>query len=1101
MESLTPMLAVLDIVIQFISTFAANVTGTLLSADSSLIDFSIQLGRGGAGASVTQCTSQTCPGSFFTAIATAWANIGYLTHSDVLRFINETNFGKWAIILYIGGAITGLIGVATNSPMRNWTWFFIGPALYSFLIGTTMEVQGVNWVVANHAYPMDEVWRNAEAGLANTKLAVDNEIEITKNGPQGMYTVAMPMVFLDELFSATTNIIIDWTGIGREVGGRGDSNLSSPMGNPEGPWWLLSTLKWGMIENLTANTLRDPDIRDALVTFLGSECGDAFKQGINPSSYIAAAQARGASPVLTVMDKTNPGVPDYPGFKSKLSTTSIPTPRAVVRLLKAPADVPGSFAYFSAQFKNQEAIAKGRGTSIVCAEYLYTLIQAMRFEAGSAYYQMLRSAPNGLTREQLVRALIYGWDVRGPGDQEMTPPEQEAFLKHLTLVYILRNELLYAPQLTSVNQRFAPAEQSRSYSDAYVRTAGSKSKFIELYNAAVMMPYLQGILAYFLIMAYPIAAMLVVLPGHYKGFLTWVSFFAWVKLWDVGFAMVQVIERSVWAMVGNHSTMGGIARDLISTAEKVGGIGVTGLADAGGGIDPNFVGPPDPRVLETLNAIPAVCSLAANTMDGACQAGKPGADQDMLDAFQLFDTLLVNGAGIDLDLSNGWYIYIMSALYVAVPAVTGQLVLGAKAGSANMIKDAFQGVGNDGANAAKTGYQHQAVFAAQTNQGSLGQAAYGKAMRQSGAAGQLFDLKNAAMDAGFKKDMATGIAGAHNARAGMMAKTSADIDGVRNAIGNNLDTLQKASGFANTAAGKAGVGIYGGLHGSPAGLGKGLGIFDSSQSPGKGGKGAGDGGSDASWYPSLTGGATAQTPRTRAAWAKQWNAHAAMASIGSHQRDGIAEALAAGMNQDASWDGLRNSHTAAAANAYAGNVGQGAEFAAQTAAWEAKNSFGAHVSSMAGIAGMNAGNLSPGQKPTDMTGMAMNGLLGSGVEKKANYFGDTSNEGFLGKVANQTAWAKENLGSEYVQSGYTPPGVMDTSIRGWFEATTNPNVILGVPNVTGSAANLNASNVRGVIVDAASRATGADKYAPGLSTTLDQSKNLSAAESFVPPKK
>ncbi|MEY4667834.1 MAG: hypothetical protein RL518_533, partial [Pseudomonadota bacterium] len=689
MEIYTTIIALLNVVMTFATGSLADVSSAMFSADHSLWSFSVQ--------SATECTAESCPGSFYTAVTTAWANIGYVTHSDVLRFINKSNFGKWAILLYIGAAIGGLFGVATNAPMKNYTWFFLGPALFSFLVGSTMKVQGVNWVVANRAQEMDQVWRIAETGLANTRLVQDEELDINgKYGPTGQYEVAMPMVFLDELFSATANIMIEWTGIGRQVDNGGpESNLSKSPSRGEGrstrdAWWLLSNLKWSYIENITASTARNPDVRDAFVTFLASECGDAFKKGINSGAYIAATQARGMNPVKTVFKGASGSEHDSQLMRTELGRLSIPTPRSLARLFKEKDDGnPGSFSNFSPILTDQP-IKSGRGYGIVCSEYLWTLIQAFRFEAGNAYYQMIRSAPEGFDEGSFIDTILYGWDVRETEVQDIKPEEQIAFVKHLILAYILRNELISAPQITSVDQRYAPAEQARSYSDANIRNFGAKAKFIELYNAAVMMPHLQGILAYFLIIAYPIACMMVILPGHYKAFFTWVSFFAWIKLWDVGFAMVHVIERGVWAMLGNNSYMGGTARALIEVARKVGGIGVS----PGGSLTPSSSG----EELAALNALPIVCSLAKNKVDDKCTGA--GVDQQLPEAMELFDKLLVIGSNIDLDLSNGWYIYIMSALYLAVPAVTGQLVLGAKAGSAGLIKDAFSAVGNDGGQAA-----------------------------------------------------------------------------------------------------------------------------------------------------------------------------------------------------------------------------------------------------------------------------------------------------------------------------------------------------------------------------------------------------------------
>ena len=110
---------------------------------------------------------------------------------------------------------------------------------------------------------------------------------------------------------------------------------------------------------------------------------------------------------------------------------------------------------------------------------------------------------------------------------------------------------------------------------------------------------------------------------------------------------------------------------------------------------------------------------------------------------------------------------------------------------------------------------------------------------------------------------------------------------------------------------------------------------------------------------------------------------------------------------------------------------------------------------------MNAGSLSAGQKPSDMTGMAMTGMLGAPVAQKAGYSGGE----FLSKVNDTADWGQKVAGETYVQSGYSPAGVYDVGARGWFEAQTNPNIMLAAPNVTGFEKNLelNKANANGVI--------------------------------------
>jgi hypothetical protein len=933
-------------------------------AYSGLLDFAVQVQR---------CDRELCPGSQFTKVGAAWANIGYLAHSDVLNMLSATEFGAWAPLLYVCAGIGALIGVAMNMPPKGYVWFLLGPSLYLFLIGTTQDVRGVDWVVANRQQPMAEVWRDAEVGLAN--LSIVNKrgsgFNVTIDGPGRLYPVATPLVFLDSLFSNTANFLVDWSGLYRQAGGgSANSNLvGTRTTEQEGPWYLLSTLKWGMLENIVGGSVRDPNIRDAFVTFLTSECGDGFKKMVDSGQFIAASQARGvALPESVMVQDSSSDFQDYAAAvnEGSLDFTAMPTPRSLLRIFQQNAN-DGNFGSFAPQFKPDSAklnqnqpLSGGWGQTILCSQYLYTLVQAFRHEAGHAYWQLIRSAPNGMTRDQFLRSLFYGWNIRiaSDGSNYASDRQIRAFVKHLILLYLIRNEMLFAPQLTAIDQRYAPAEQNRTNSEAQVRTMGSKAKFAELYNWAILMPYLQGILLYFVIMAYPFACMMIILPGHHKTFFTWISFFAWLKLWDVGFAFVQVLERSVWAMIGNQTSAAKIADKVINIAYVAGDIGVS----CAGGLKETTT------QLADLCAIPQVCSVAGN--DGQSlvldDCTRP-VDQAEYHAMALWDRMLLLSASADLDLANGYYIYIMAALYMAVPAVTGQIVLGAKAGAANTAGQLFNGVSNEAGAAARTGYQHDATNKAVTNAGSLGQAAHSKALRKGNYAGAILGLQNDNLDRDLQSSKLEGAqqavqagASALGARADSFDASRASVKGALAAAGEWRNALNKSPGNED----------------------------------GKGGKGAAGG------------------SKVDAAAA---TGDALMGIRGNflRQEAKAADVFASGRALDTGWRTRAMGMETKGANMEAERLGAGSQYEAEMAVWEAKNAFASHASAQAGIAGMNTGQLSPGAKPTNMTGMALDGVLGETAQQKAQY-----SAGFMASAGQELRGMSKSHGSGWVSSQY-----------------------------------------------------------------------------------
>lgn len=67
-----------------------------------------------------------------------------------------------------------------------------------------------------------------------------------------------------------------------------------------------------------------------------------------------------------------------------------------------------------------------------------------------------------------------------------------------------------------------------------------------IFTIALNFPYYQGLLLYFLSIAYPFTCLLVLIPGRAVTFLSIPLFWLWIKSWNVAFAMVMVFDRVIW---------------------------------------------------------------------------------------------------------------------------------------------------------------------------------------------------------------------------------------------------------------------------------------------------------------------------------------------------------------------------------------------------------------------------------------------------------------------------------------------------------------------------------------------------------------------------
>ena len=259
-----------------------------------------------------------------------------------------------------------------------------------------------------------------------------------------------------------------------------------------------------------------------------------------------------------------------------------------------------------------------------------------------------------------------------------------------------------------VDRTFSASEKSIDYIKANIGQIGSKNKYSELYVWSKMMPYVQGVALYFLPSFYPFACMLMIIPGWHKAIITWAGMYAWIKSWDAGVAIVKSFERNIWAMIGASSDMTGLNGRIYRAEEdalqyvNLSGQGCDTITDLRKCVEPSVT---DSRV------------------------------QSFNDAIKTLDYGMTFAPFLDLDVSNAYYIYLMSALYFAVPAVTGQILLGAKAGMAGMLASMAGGMASEVSQGAGKGATSEKVVDALNNQAVAAQEENFKAWRAGGKDG------------------------------------------------------------------------------------------------------------------------------------------------------------------------------------------------------------------------------------------------------------------------------------------------------------------------------------------------------------------------------
>lgn len=81
----------------------------------------------------------------------------------------------------------------------------------------------------------------------------------------------------------------------------------------------------------------------------------------------------------------------------------------------------------------------------------------------------------------------------------------------------------------------------------------AESKKYEIYMFSMTLPYVQGIILFALCISFPFFSLLMLIPGKASALVVWLKAWAWVKLWDVGWALVMLIEEFLWGLMPHSS--------------------------------------------------------------------------------------------------------------------------------------------------------------------------------------------------------------------------------------------------------------------------------------------------------------------------------------------------------------------------------------------------------------------------------------------------------------------------------------------------------------------------------------------------------------------
>jgi hypothetical protein len=439
-----------------------------------------------------------------TLIGAAMETAGHYTQSQLLDAF-EGEFGKkLAGLLYIIAIIGALITITSGASYRYGLYLLVGPPLYYFLITVRAESNGADW----------------RFGAANYGTEL-RDAGIEGVAPPGGYKVSAVFKAWDRLVTDIIQGFIELTEITQD-----ESNLN----------FINKTDRF--INGLTTDTT-DPKLIEFVNATLINHCQKYFFLKLKLADPdIPPTRKQAVRNELARIDGNNKIIQlreNHPGLQKWLQT------------ILGEGQVGDAYTCDEAWKLGIDAFKKVSASTF--SGYVHKIARfpdqtPAKDEARTdRSFGMTKGVPNAIADEQRFGLMINEIAAR------MLVKELSSVRPHLA-----------ALNLTDIGLP-TNAASGLDYVQDTVRTMrviSTNDEYQykgELMIGALTLPYIQGAILYFLAVTFPFFALMTVVPGRHTAVLLWASLWLWAKLWDLGFAVVMMIDNMAYALFPHGETM------------------------------------------------------------------------------------------------------------------------------------------------------------------------------------------------------------------------------------------------------------------------------------------------------------------------------------------------------------------------------------------------------------------------------------------------------------------------------------------------------------------------------------------------------------------
>lgn len=494
-------------------------------------------------------------GSSGTLVAAALESLGYYYQSYVLETLGSVIAGPAAVLIFVILALSA-IGrfILTGRVPQMLGWALVGPSLMFSIVTQRTETRGAEWRFGSRVKEQGQVEYRIREFLTGDALATE-----------------LPPAQVSSLFAHYTRLVSRVSNSLVDVLTKTREGLDSRF--------LIRT---EMAAIMRSSSVSDQELRELIHGPFIRDC----------ARLLAAANDVVATPGSSMVQQ----------FDLTAGEKEV--------LLNAPAKLRGSWSHatrYVASLKIQFPTLYSAAFTLPPEEFGKLIADSPELHVSSSQQEfdaeeLSRTIPlvPASVRCADVWNLIYlglfrysaihnDWYQELSDDQ---PGDKEALLKQLLKIkrtedasgvqladsrarllyhfnrllasYLLRNELQrpssaafiqnYASKGFEFTALAAPGEKDMSFAER-TRAAGMEwQERSNLVATAAGLPYYQGLTLYLLALLFPFFSLLLLIPSQMKNFALWFFLWLWVKSWDVGIAIVMILDDILYNLFQEGQT-------------------------------------------------------------------------------------------------------------------------------------------------------------------------------------------------------------------------------------------------------------------------------------------------------------------------------------------------------------------------------------------------------------------------------------------------------------------------------------------------------------------------------------------------------------------